>query len=318
MQKYQLKLHRGYYVAYRSVKGKPERLSLKTKDAEEAARRFEDFLSSQKGNTDFVSGILDAWIEEKANIASIETSTMVIEKHIRPFFGALRPDQITKPKCREYIDLKRKELSDWSIRRHLTILRGALRLNDKYTPAVIEMPPEGLPRDYTLTKEEFVTAIDSTPSPHIRLFLIVALTTAGRMTAILDLTWDRVDFERGIIKLATGEHAIKGRATIPMNKRCREALEEAFELRTCNYVIEYNGKRVNNVKQGLRRVSARSGLKITAHVLRHTAAVWMVQNRIPLETVSKYLGHTSTKITYKYYAHHSPDYLTEAADALEF
>jgi len=316
---YQLKKYRGSYVAYQCVDNKVLRKSLGTKDYEEAQRRFADFLELENSGDGFINGILNYWIQEKRGIASHETSCMVIEKHLRPFFKSYRPDQITKAKCREYIDLKRKEgLSDWSIRRQITILKGACNLHDKYTPARFEMPPEGLPRDRVLTKEEFLKVLEACETPHIRLFLILAITTAGRMSAILELTWDRVDFERGFIKLATTEHVIKGRATIPINKRCREALEEAFELRTTNHVIEYNGAPIRNVKTAFRGISRKTGIKITAHVLRHTAAVWMVRARIPLETVSKYLGHTSTKVTYKHYAHHSPDYLAEAAEALEF
>jgi len=315
---YKLKLYKGSYVAYRYDNGKTLRKSLNTKDKDEAVRRFEDFLSGLKGDSEFVKGVLNNWKKEKENLTSHDTSCMIINKHLSPYFGALRPNQITKKKCREYIELKRETHSDWSIRRHLTILRGAVLLDDKYTLARFELPPEGAPRDYVLTKAQFVTVLEAANAPHIKLFLILAITTAGRMSALLELTWDRVDFKKGIIKLAVGEHKIKGRAIVPMNKRCREALREAFEMRTTNYVIEYKGNNISNVKIALRNLAKKTGLKITAHVLRHTAAVWMVQARIPLETVSKYLGHTSTKVTYKHYAHHSPDYLTEAADALEF
>jgi integrase len=316
--KYKLVEFRGQWCVYWVENGKSKRKSLGTKDRDEALRRFTDFNSAKAADTEFVSGIFNAWKKDKQSLASYETSCMIIDKHLLPWFGHLRPDQINREICRQYTEFKRKELTDWSIRRHLGILRAALMWKDKRTPAVIELPPEGAPRDYYLSRDEFPKALESTETPHIKLFLILALTTAGRMSAILELTWDRVNFERGFIKLATGEHRIKGRATIPMNKRCREALEHAYSLRTCEYVIEYGSKPVKSIKKGIKRVAERSGLNITAHVLRHTSAVWMVQNRIPLETVSKYLGHTSTKVTYQHYAHHSPDYLSEAAEALEF
>ena len=91
-----------------------------------------------------------------------------------------------------------------------------------------------------------------------------------------------------------------------------------LNLEPANTSLNTDQNPLNPLKKGIKRVAERSGLEVTAHVLRHTAAVWMVQNKIPLETVSKYLGHTSTKVTYKHYAHHSPDYLSEAAQALEF
>ena len=46
---------------------------------------------------------------------------------------------------------------------------------------------------------EYERMLAKAETPHIRLFIILALSTAGRMTAILELTWDRVDFERELM-----------------------------------------------------------------------------------------------------------------------
>ena len=35
--------------------------------------------------------------------------------------------------------------------------------------------------------------------PHIKLFIIIAMTTGARKGAVLDLTWDRVDMDGGVI-----------------------------------------------------------------------------------------------------------------------
>jgi integrase len=51
-------------------------------------------------------------------------------------------------------------------------------------------------RDRYLTKEERDQLLESIETPHVRLFVILALTTGARMGAILDLTWDRVDLKR--------------------------------------------------------------------------------------------------------------------------
>lgn len=62
----------------------------------------------------------------------------------------------------------------------------------------------------------------------------------------------------------------------------------------------------------------RAGLEdVTPHVLRHTAAVWMAENRVPMSEISQYLGHKSTLITERVYARYSPEYLRNAAQSLE-
>lgn len=68
---------------------------------------------------------------------------------------------------------------------------------------------------------------------HVRLFCVLALTTAGRKSAILQLTWDRIDFERGLIHLdVIGEKNRKGRAVVPMTDRARAELLIARNARS--------------------------------------------------------------------------------------
>ena len=63
----------------------------------------------------------------------------------------------------------------------------------------------------------------------MRLFVTLALTTGARMGAILDLTWDRVDFEHNTIDfMPSGRNKTnKRRTVVAMSKKAREALLEA-------------------------------------------------------------------------------------------
>jgi integrase len=55
---------------------------------------------------------------------------------------------------------------------------------------------------------------------------------------------------------------------------------------------------------------------VTLHILRHTCASRLVQKGIPIYTVSKWLGHSSVKVTERY-AKLAPDSLAGALAALE-
>jgi hypothetical protein len=59
------------------------------------------------------------------------------------------------------------------------------------------------------------------------------------MGAILDLTWDRIDLDRGLIHLTDPERrrTNKGRATVAMNAMARAALTEARQGSTTRYVV---------------------------------------------------------------------------------
>ena len=55
---------------------------------------------------------------------------------------------------------------------------------------------------------------------------------------------------------------------------------------------------------------------VTLHILRHTCASRLVQRGVDIFTVSKWLGHSSVKVTERY-AHHAPEALSQALAALE-
>lgn len=236
-----------------------------------------------------------------------------------PHFGALRPDQITRQTCRAYAARRHDDgVSDGTVIKELGTLRAALRWHSPATPAVIEMPRHPPPRDRHLTREEYARLKTAAKARHIRLFIVLALTTAGRASAILDLTWDRVDFERGLIALGDGRRREKGRATVPMTGSARAALLEAQQAAVTDHVVEYGGKRVHSIKKSFARTVEAAGLvDVSPHVLRHTAAVWMAEAGVSMPEIASYLGHTNPAITARVYARFSPDYLRRAAQALE-
>src|SRR3954462_9387540 len=57
--------------------------------------------------------------------------------------------------------------------------------------------------------------------------------------------------------------------------------------------------------------------KVSPHMLRHSAAVRMAEDGVPMEEIASYLGHGDVNVTRKVYARFSPDHLRGAAAALE-
>ncbi|MEJ0012429.1 MAG: site-specific integrase [Bauldia sp.] len=138
---------------------------------------------------------------------------------------------------------------------------------------------------------------------------------------MLELTWARCDLERGLIDLSADEVTArrKGRAVVPMNDLARAVLSEAKTGARTPYVIEWAGQRVQKVRKGIATAATRANLAdVTPHVFRHTAAVWMAENGVPMAEIAQYLGHSDSRVTERVYARFSPDYLRKAAGALEF
>lgn len=246
-------------------------------------------------------------------------------RKMKPFFGHLRPDQVSIDLCRAYTAARREmgkhDGTIWTELGHLrTVFKWAAeRKLIAYAPAV-ERPQKPAPKDRWLTHDEATRLIEAATEHHIKLAILLMLSTAGRVGAILELTWNRVDFDGGWVNLRTTETGPrKGRAVVPMNDGLRAALSAARRVAMTDHVIEWAGKPVKSIKTGFHRARRDAGLvDVSPHTLRHTAAVHLVSNGIAMQKVSQYLGHSSTAVTERVYGRFAPEHLREEAAILDF
>lgn len=313
-----LKWYRGSWYAIKTGGGPTQRLALRTKDRGIAEQRLADLKRQPIGES--VAEIYQAYLKDLTARGKRADRGETAWKALQTTFGPLRPDQVTKDLCRSYARTRRLQgRADGTVGKELDCLRSALRWRDRHTPAAFEIPPRPPPRDRRLTRDEYKRLRLSAKKSglHIYVFVVLGLSTAGRRQALLDLTWDRVDFRGGLIRLADGTQG-KGRATVPMTRHARRVLTLARKMQTSAYVIEYAGRPVGSVKKGFTSACDRAGLEgVSPHVLRHTAAVWMAEGGIPMSEIAQFLGHADSRITERVYARYSPDYLRRAMSALE-
>lgn len=329
MSKPRIVRYRDQYCLYWRVGGKVRRRLLKDELGEPVTNRenaervaLDVQRSAIKPLGNLIGDLADKYfIDKKGRIVSYENMEFAW-KAIQPFVAHLRPEHITREWCIEYTAAQRaKGRADGTIRKQYTVLSAICHWSDKHSPILIELPPMPAPRDRYLTKDEarrLIAAATGKPyEPHIRLFIVLALCTGARASALLEMKWNQIDFARGRIDLGKSV-GNKGRAQPPMNNTARTALVAAFESRMTDYVIEYAGGPVKSIKKGFANACRRAGFDdVHPHVLRHTAAVWMVDAGRPMAEVAQYLGHSSEAVTFSTYARYSPNHLRGAADALE-
>jgi integrase len=242
-------------------------------------------------------------------------------KRLEPIFGDRLGTDINKDDCRDYARLRQRQGAALGTAKiELEYLRACVNLRYGRGNNRIWTPPASAPRDRYLTREELDTLLKHVETPHVRLFVILAVATAARMGAILELRWDQVDFKHRRIDFNPlgREQTNKRRPVVPLNDRAYTALEEAARGALTDYVIEWDGKPVKSIKKAIRMASARSGVRCSPHVFRHTAGVWMAQADVPMQKIAQFMGHTSTRVTERTYARYSPSFMKDAAAALEF
>lgn len=316
------KAKNGQWYACWSVNRRSHRRSMNTADLVEAKTRFAEWLLH--GATPKVADrtVAECWAvydsKHVETIASPDTARHSW-KALEPFFGAIRVSEVTD--CVEgYIFHRSKLVKPATIRRELVALRACLRWCADATkrkpliPAApaISLPAEAPPRDRWLTAAEIMklALVAASDSRDTMLFLHLALETAGRRQAILDLTWDRVDLDTKVIHLHDPERRVtkKRRASVPISAALLPLLQEHYGSGRIFGSFDPN--------RAMERLGRRAGVPgVTPHVLRHTAATHMARRGVPLWQIAKVLGN-SVLMVEKVYAKHSPDDLRAAVDQI--
>lgn len=242
-------------------------------------------------------------------------------KLLAPTFGDRLGGDVNKDDCRDYAKLRQRQgAASGTAKIELEYLRACLNLRYGRGNNLVWTPPACAPRDRYLMREEVDRLLEHVGTAHVRLFIILAITTGARMSALLQLRWDQVDFKHRTINFNQfgREQTNKRRPEVPLNSRAYTGLEEASRGALTDFVIEWDGQPVKSIKKAIRMAAKRSGVPCSPHVFRHTAGVWMAQADVPMQKISQFLGHTSTRVTERTYARYSPSFMKDAAAALEF
>lgn len=288
-----------------------------------------------------IETIFKAYIEDRRKEGKNVKGQEWIWSSLAPTFAPLMPDDLEtlievegedRTICHKYaVEMAAKGLARDTIWDRLSYLRTAINWAGKRNllarKPFVWVPQKGKPRDIVVEEGEVLSVLAGCREPHIRLFVLLAIGTGARKAAILQLTWDRVDFERRIIdfrdkreKSILDKRGQKGRSVVEFGLALEIALREAKEAARSGHVIEWAGGPVKDVKKGLMAAIDRAGLKgrkFGAHALRHSAATWLADESVDMRKIQKMLGHRNIKTTEEIYAKYRKGYLTEAANVID-
>ena len=138
----------------------------------------------------------------------------------------------------------------------------------------------------------------------------VALATALRISALLNLNIDDIDFDNNVINVIEKRQKVR---SIQIGNNLQELLKNWIKIRNEVYAnTETNALFLSNRTQRMSDDAANYMLKkyckeaeiklITFHKLRASAACMLAKNGMPLKTIAKQLGHNSTEVTQRYVA----------------
>lgn len=141
-----------------------------------------------------------------------------------------------------------------------------------------------------------------------RMIISLALATALRVSALVNINIEDIDFDNNIIRVVEKRHKVRG---IEIGEQTAIALREWIEIRNEEYQDVESTALFLSLKRGrlsddavghmLSRYCEEAGIKrITPHKLRSTAACMLAKNSIPVKAIAKQLGHNNISTTMKY------------------
>lgn len=268
-----------------------------TESRDEAQRALDAYLDRlARPLNPTVAQLLDARLADAESRGVVRLDNLRWQhRWLRQYMGHLRPEEITQPALQRYREARAH--APTALRRELEELRATLRLH-RLPYDHVGLPPNRMPRDKWLSREEAKRLLAACGTPHLRLWCLIALTTGRRKGAILDLTWDRVDLERRTIDFDVPGRVEtrKRRGAISIPRRLVAALADAREVAVTPHVIEYRARRLKDIERGFAQAVEDAGLPlwVTPHVLKHTAISWLAERWSPAQIADYTATHLET------------------------
>jgi len=319
----QLKLNEsGVYEARWTVHvgGKPRsmRKSLRTPLRDEAERALAALLRGEDPDRQKLTlgEALDAYFEQHLVPRRQEGNvSKAARESARSYFGKTLAETITPDMIEAYTAVRSRAVQPQTVKKELDFIQAALNFCVrkgliKAAPFRLPKPTPAQPRDKWMTEDQEAAMLAALPaqSLDVQAFVRLALAYGVRCQALLDLSWDQVDFERGQIDFNKPGARItrKRRAKVPITKGLMPLLlarKAEGGLKVTKSTTEAHYK----------RFAASIGLAwVTPHILKHTAVTLALRAGVPIEDVSRLMA-TDISTLHKTYSHHGRDRLLAAA-----
>jgi site-specific recombinase XerD len=228
------------------------------------------------------------------------------------------PEEVTATMIREWL-AGMPQAKDTTLHAKARGVRTLLRfwLEEKYIPEAVafQMPRLEKKRLPYLTPEQFRKALKAAPTARDRAILLLLVDSGIRRAEALALNWVDINFQTGAVLIRNGKGR-KARITA-IGARTRRALityrrnlkaEDASPLFQTDEGMRLTAMGLRSIFE---RLGKRTGIKISAHMLRRTCAVQSLTAGMDVITLQKILGHADVSTTAIYCALLDGDVLQE-------
>lgn len=282
--------------------------------------------------------------------STVENYRNLAEQHIIPALGARKLRELTAEDVDAWLEVKSTDVSTRTLRLLHSILSRAIKkaqARDKVKRNVVQLcdVPEGVggrpSKSLTFAQAEAVltAAIGAT----LHAYIVLSLLIGARTEELRALTWADVDLTGNpdanppippsisvlrSVRESGDTKTRKSRRRLAMPQRCVDAIQLhlnrlskppaptdlVFASRVGTALDSHN------VRRSFRQVIKKAGLppkEWTPRELRHSFVSLLSANDVPLEDISRLVGHSGTAVTEAVYRHQIVPVMQKGATAMD-
>lgn len=291
------------------------------------------------------------------DVATIENRTILANTHVIPALGARKLRELTADDVDRWLASKAETLSTRTLLDIRSILKRAVsraQARDKVKRNVVLLceVPRGKPGrpSKSLTLDQAEAVLNAATGKPLHAYVVLSLLIGARTEELRALTWSHVDLEGRpdaeppvppsimvwrSVRAHGDTKTQRSRRTLAMPKRCVDALQVHRERQ--NAIRHAAGAKwrdmdlvfctrfgtalaAGNVRRSFRAIVRDAGLTAqdwTPRELRHSFVSLLSDSGVPLENISRLVGHQGTAVTEKVYRKQIRPVLLEGAEAMD-
>ena len=296
---------------------------------------------------DFLLDFLEKY-KMNLSITTYNCYMRICKKYIIPLLGDIKLCDIRPIHIQNYVDDLLDLLTPQTIKVHLNILNLALKrayrlkLIKENVVQFVEVPKNKKYKNEIYNAEDMKKLLEKSRETSLELPIILASGLGLRISEILGLTWNNIDFndftitidkitvrDKGqvILKEPKTESSIRTisapKEIILMLKQLKkDRLAAKLRGEKSHRELIFYDKNLNPVAQDVlskkfRYFLQENNLKhIRFHDLRHSHVTMLIDAKVPIKVISERVGHSNVNTTLNIYSHALREMDQEASDKI--
>lgn len=279
--------------------------------------------------------LAQSWYNIKETEVRPETARMYrnhLELRLLPAFGGFRVQNISPQAVKEFSAELTGTLAPETHRKCLMTLRTILDQGIEWgylgrNAAAFAKAPKKPQRDLEILSPAEMTVLIESTDERYRTLVATGCYTGLRISELFGLKWSDVNLAKGTIKVR--QNSQQGTFYEPKSTKSRRTLPvPATVVEMLLKHLSWQRQWIKNNKDDLVFTNTRGGhmnyqnftsryfsptletaglARITPHAMRHSYASALLTAGVPIQEVSKILGHSDPSVTLRIYAHVLPE-----------